>query len=92
MQIFIITVLDQTKNLTGKLGSESCSRCYPASWAVNGMYADLMPAITGQVPQAWISFTLPETILIPRVKVFTYYVSYLLADDFTNQRKEENIS
>ena len=39
------------------------------------MFADLMPTKTGANPKAWISFTLPETILVPRVKVFTNYVS-----------------
>ena len=68
---------DQTKPLTAVLGSPNniySPTSYPASQAINGIIADLWKTATGANPYAWIAITLPETILIRRVKAFPYEV------------------
>jgi len=73
----LLEVSDQTGTLTGQLGSnyEDCQTCYPVTQCLNGVKDDLWPpTITGVNPKAWIAITLPETLLISRVKAFTYEV------------------
>ncbi len=49
-----------------------------ADASFNGMIEDDWPTITGYVPNSWISITLPEVLVVPRVKVFTYEVCFIL--------------
>ena len=49
----------------------------PASLSINGLLEEVSlgdRTLTGRAPFAWISITLPESILIRRVKAFTYKV------------------
>jgi hypothetical protein len=80
----ILQVSDQTGELIGQLGSnyEDCQTCYPAAQALNGVKDDLWPpTITGVNPKAWISITLPETLVIAKVKAFTYEVKHRIKTD-----------
>ncbi len=46
----------------------------PTSAAFNGIVDDLWYVATGGLPFAWIVVTLPEALLIPRVKVHSIEV------------------
>jgi len=41
------------------------------------MIMDQRPFVSGFPTKAWLSFTLPETILIMRIKAFTNEVSHI---------------
>jgi hypothetical protein len=73
---FIFAVLDQTSIVTGHTGStfNATSASNPAEASFNGMIEDQWPTVTGWIPYAWISITLPEVLLIPVVKVYTFEV------------------
>jgi len=54
---------------------------YPAYLAVNGFIEELSyedRTLSGGYPKAWIAITLPESILIRRVRAFTNKVKYEL--------------
>ena len=72
----ILAVLDQTSLLTGHIGSSfnATSNTNPAEASFNGMIKDQWPTVTGSTPNAWILITLPEVLLIPVVKVYTFEV------------------
>ena len=64
--------------VTGQLGSdyEYCTTCYKVEESLNGFKDNLWPpTITGYVPKAWIGITLPESIVIQRIKAYTYEVT-----------------
>jgi hypothetical protein len=72
---FLVT--DPKATVVGKLGSEYeyCAGCYTASEALNGKIDNLWPpTITGYVPKAWMSITLPQPLVIRRIKAYTYEV------------------
>jgi hypothetical protein len=57
--------------LTGYFGGSYDIGGYPISSSVNGIVADLSRTIAGNSWNAWFLITLPEQILIPRVRMFT---------------------
>jgi hypothetical protein len=74
----VFTVSNQLKALTGYFGSSYDNGFdYPIPAGLNGIVADLWRTITGPPPKAWFALTLPELLLIPRVKVFMFEVSYV---------------
>ena len=77
MELFYFNVVStQTADINGAIGSNynSTSTINSVDASLNGMIEDDWPTITGSAPNSWISVTLPEAMLIPRVKVFTYEV------------------
>ena len=70
--------MNQTKKKTARLGSISDiynPTYYPASQALDGATTDLYKTATGAYPYSWLAITLPETVLIRRVKAFPYEVT-----------------
>jgi hypothetical protein len=50
---------------------------YPASLSINGFIEEMTyedRTVTGSNPLAWIAITLPEPLLIRRVRAFTFKV------------------
>ena len=73
----LLSVADQSKPLAGQLGGdyESCTTCYKVSESLDGQIDNLWPPTITAVPsRAWIAITLPETVIIRRVKAYTYEV------------------
>ena len=65
--------------MTGNQGSfsnDNCTDCNSWSFALNGMIADQRPFASGLPTKSWISITLPETILITKMKAFTNEVHF----------------
>ena len=63
--------------MTGSLGSpanNSSPSSYPASQALDGAISDIFKTLTGAYPNSWLAITLPETVLIRRVRAFPYEV------------------
>ena len=79
LKIFLyFIVFNQTASITGNQGSfldDNCTDCFSWNFALNGMIMDQRPFVSGQSSKAWISFTLPETILITKIKAFTNEVN-----------------
>jgi len=73
---FILTVTDQTRKPDGYFGSPyDDANSYPIIASLNGLITDLWRTITGQPPRSWFAITLPEQLLIPRVKIYSFDVS-----------------
>ena len=71
----IFSVSDQTLVINGSFGSaQNTTTSSPVEATFNGMIEDQWPTVTGYIPSAWIALTLPETITIPYVKVYTWEV------------------
>jgi len=69
------SVSNQTYVLNGSIGStQNIISSSPVEATLNGMIEDRFPTITNNNPNAWIAITLPETITIPYVKVYTWEV------------------
>ncbi len=77
----MLLVINQTAMTTGNPASyanDNCTDCNSWTFALNGMIADQRPFVSGNLDKAWIFFTLPETILITKVKVFTNEVNEII--------------
>ena len=77
----LLTVADQSKSLAGQLGGdyEYCTTCYKVSESLDGQIDNLWPPTITAVPsRAWIAITLPETVIIRRVKAYTYEVKMMI--------------
>ena len=74
---FFSIVHNQLGSPVGALGSQYQYSGYGVQYALDGMvdFNFNYPTITGGVPSAWISITLPETLVIAHIKAYTYYVS-----------------
>ena len=67
--MFFFTVYNQTQGLTGKIFNGYINNVF-----LDGMISDLGYIQSSDAPQAWLAITLPESIVIRRLKAFTYYV------------------
>ena len=82
---------DQSLSLYGQLGGdyEYCTTCYKVNESLNGQIDNLWPpTITASPPRAWIAIILPETLVIDRVKAYTYEVPYQNDQDIYNRRPQ----
>ena len=64
-------VINQTAQLDGYFGTAWDVNAFPIKASFDGYYADLGRTITNWAPRSWYAITLPEQILIPRVRIYT---------------------
>jgi len=50
---------------------------YPIAAGLNGIIADLWRIVTGWQPKSWFAITLPEPLLISKVKMYNFEVNIL---------------